>query len=127
MADQNGDDGRRRRHRERALTPLHTPDEALLLVAPSESSRLACIEITVQEGLRPIIATQATMTQIAASSRPLVMVIESDPNLDQTELMDLAVSIGAQLVVVSSREPAAQLSERVRLAVIAARHHRGRG
>jgi hypothetical protein len=110
--------------RDPALTPIMTTDDSILLVTLTPAMRLACVELAMRLGLRPIIATQATMTQIAASSRPLVLVMESDPSLDHEKIMDLVVSIGAQVVYVTEGDSLDELTQRASLAVTAARTRR---
>jgi hypothetical protein len=116
----NEDDLTRKR-RQSVPTPFYTMDEALLMVAPSSPMRVACVGVAMQLGLRPIVATPETMFQVAASSRPLAIVVEFDPDLDSAKLMDLAVSVGAQVVAVGLTENAQQLVQRIEVAVSAAR------
>jgi hypothetical protein len=102
-------------------TPFYSTDEALLMVAPSGPMRVACVGVAMQLGLRPIVATRDTMFQVAASSRPLVVVVEFDPELARTQLMDLAVSVGAQVVEVGLTDTTEDLIRRIELAVTASR------
>ena len=113
------DPGRRRR--ESVPTPCMTMDEALLMVAPSGPMRIACVGVAMQLGLRPIVATPDTMFQVAAAARPLAIVVEFDPELDHSRLMDLAVSVGAQVVGVGLTESTQELIQRIEVAVYAAR------
>ena len=77
-------------------------------------------------GLRPIAATLETMFQVAASSRPLAIVVEFDPDLDTVRLTDLAVGIGAQVVDVGVTDTSERLIARIELAVAATRALRAR-
>ena len=113
--------------RDPALTPIMTTDDSILLVTLTDAMRRACVELAMRLGLRPIVATPATMTQIATSSRPLVLVMESDPTLDRETIMDLVVSIGAQVVYVAQSDSLDDLTQRASLAVAAARSRRAAG
>jgi len=72
------------------------------------------------------VATRETMLTVAAANRPLAVVFEFDPYMTRTEIMDLAVSIGAQVVEVQLTDTPEVLSERVQLAVTASRQLRSR-
>jgi hypothetical protein len=121
---QPNDPGRKRR--ESLPTPFLSRDDALLMVAPSQPVRVACVGVSMQLGLRPVAATHDTMFQVAAASRPLAIVVEFDPDLDNARLTDLAVSVGAQVVHVGLTDTTEQLIQRIELAVIAARALRAR-
>jgi hypothetical protein len=110
--------------RDPALTPMMMNDESILLVTLTPAVRLACVELAMRLGLRPIVGTPATTMQIATSSRPLVLVMESNPSLDSEKMMDLAVSIGAQIVYVTETDSLEELTQRATLAVAAARSRR---
>ncbi|MBI5537625.1 MAG: hypothetical protein HY898_33185 [Deltaproteobacteria bacterium] len=118
------DPGRKRR--ESLPTPFLSRDDALLMVAPSQAVRVACVGVSMQMGLRPIAATIETMFQVAAAARPLAIVVEFDPDLDHARLTDLAVSVGAQVVHVRLVDTSEALIERIQVAVVAARALRAR-
>lgn len=107
-------------------TPFYAGDECVLMVAPSPAVRAACVGAAMQMGIRPMVATRETMLTVAATNRPLAVVVEFDPYMTRTEIMDLAVSIGAQLVEVQLTDTTELLSQRVELAVKAARQLRAR-
>jgi len=114
------------KRRESLPTPFHACDECLMMVAPSPSVRAACVGAAMQLGIRPLVATRETMLTVAAANRPLAVVFEFDPYMTRTEIMDLAVSIGAQVVEVQLTDTPEVLSERVQLAVTASRQLRSR-
>jgi len=64
------------------------------------------------------------MFQVATASRPLVIVVEFDPDLDLAKLTDLAVSVGAQVVHVRLTDTTEQLIQRIEGSVHAARRLR---
>ena len=105
-------------------TPFYANDECLMMVAESPALRAACVGTAMQLGIHPVVATRGTMLTMAAANRPLVVVIEFDPYMTRTEIMDLAVSIGAQMVEVQLTDTPESLAQRVHNAVIAARHLR---
>ena len=114
-------------HRKQSCpTPFYAVDDALLMVAPSPPMRVACVGVAMELGLRPIVATRETMFQVAASSRPLVIVVEFDPELDRSHLTDMAVSVGAQIVEVGLTDTTEQLIRRIQVAVTASRMMRNK-
>ena len=117
---------RRMPRKESMPTPFYSTDEALMMVAPSTPMRVAAVGMAMQLGLRPIVATRETMFQVAASSRPLVVVVEFDPEIDRAGLMDMVVSVGAQIVEVGLTDTTEELIRRIEVAVKAARLLRAR-
>jgi hypothetical protein len=91
------------------------------MVSPTVTLRVACVGAAVQLGMRPIVATIETMFRVAATNRPLVIVVGFEPAVDRSGLRDLAVSVGAQMIEVGLTETPEQLIERIGTATRAAR------
>ena len=107
-------------------TPYLDPDDALLMVDPTALTRLASVEAAMEIGVRPVVASRATYQKVAAMTRPLVIVVEAEHELDMDDLTDLAVSVGAQLVLVKPNEVGPDLAKRVELAGKASKNLRSR-
>ncbi len=107
-------------------TPYVDDDKAVVPIAPSALTRLAYVEAAIDLQVRPVVASVESATRVATTVRPLVIVAEMGAGLTSSELTDLAVSVGAQLVIANEIEPGSALTERVLLAGKAARSLRSR-
>ncbi len=105
-------------------TPLHEPDDTLLIVEPSAATRVICVEVARKLGLRPVAASFANTATVAANCRPLVILLDVDPALDRDAIGEVAVSVGAQLVEILPTDTRQSLTERVEAALQAARRLR---
>jgi hypothetical protein len=76
--------------------------------------------------MRPVSASAETAARVVATVRPLVIVAERHVGLSSNELTDLAVGVGAQLVIVNPVDVGPALSERIKLSGTAARMLRSR-
>ncbi len=123
MADESTPPGRTRQS---FPTPYIEHDEALVMVAPSSLTRVACIDAAVELELRPVLASQETAARVVATVRPLVVVAERTGGLKGSDLTDLAVSVGAQLVMVEATDVGPALAERIKLSGRAAQALRKR-
>ena len=124
MVDNNGQSSKPTR---RSLpTPYIDHDDAVVMIDPTSFTRIACIEASVEIGMRPVSASVETASRVVATVRPLVIVVERNVALTSNELTDLAVSVGAQLVIVKPTDVGPVLSERVKLSGVAARTLRSR-
>jgi hypothetical protein len=94
------------------------------MVDPTALTRLASVEAAMEIGVRPVVASRETFQKVAALTRPLVIVVEAEHGLNMDDLTDLAVSVGAQLVVVRTNELGPTLAKRVELAGKAAKNMR---
>lgn len=102
-------------------TPYIDHDDAIVMIDPSGLTRIACIDAAIELQMRPVAASAESAARVVTTVRPLVIVAEDSVNLPSTELTDLAVSVGAQLVVATEAEIGPVLAERVKFAGNAAR------
>ncbi|OQB12633.1 MAG: hypothetical protein BWY17_03068 [Deltaproteobacteria bacterium ADurb.Bin207] len=107
-------------------TPFVDHDDTIVMVAPSAMTRVACLDAAIEIGARPVQVTPENTLKVVATVRPLVIVVEESTQLSSSELTDLAVSVGAQLLVVAPDEVGLTLAERVKLAGRASRILRSR-
>lgn len=124
MVDNNGQSSKPTR---RSLpTPYIDHDDAIVMIDPTSLTRIACIDAAVEIGMRPVSASVESAARVVATVRPLVIVVERNVGMTSNELTDLAVSVGAQLVIVNPVDIGPALSERVKLSGTAARTLRSR-
>lgn len=124
MVDNNGQSSKPTRRS--VPTPYIDHDDAIVMIDPTSLTRIACIDAAVELGMRPVSASAESAPRVVATVRPLVIVVERNVGLSSNELTDLAVGVGAQLVIVSSVDIGPALSERVKLSGTAARMLRSR-
>lgn len=107
-------------------TPYIDHDDAIVMIGPSAVTRVACLDAAIELGVRPIQASWENASKVVTTVRPLVIVAEERSGLTPEELTDMAVSVGAQLVVTGPADVGPALAERVKLAGRAARVLRNR-
>lgn len=107
-------------------TPYIDHDDALVMIAPTALTRIACIDAAIELGMRPVAASKESAAGVVTTVRPFVIIVERDTEMRAADLTDLAVSVGAQLVLVDSFDVGPALAERVKLAGQAARTLRNR-
>jgi len=96
-------------------------DDAIVMIGSSVTIRAACLDASMALCARPVQAPRENASSSIAMVRPLVIVVDGWVGLSSEELTDIAVSVGAQIVVAGADEEAAALAARVKLAVRAAR------
>ena len=117
-----GTDGSTRPPARRSIpTPYIEHDDALVMIEPSPLTRVACIDAAVELGMRPVAASGPNAPTVVATVRPLVIVVDEEAQRQGGSWTDLAVSVGAQLVLVNAVDVGPALAERVKFAGRAAR------
>jgi hypothetical protein len=124
MVDDNGQSPKPMRRS--VPTPYIDHDDAIVMIDPTSLTRFSCIDAAVELGMRPVSASAETAARVVATVRPLVIVAERHVGLSSNELTDLAVGVGAQLVIVNPVDVGPALSERIKLSGTAARMLRSR-
>lgn len=107
-------------------TPYIDHDDALVMIDPTALTRMACIDAAIELSMRPVAASRDTAARVVTTVRPYVIIVERDADLRAADLTDLAVSVGAQLVLVDAFDVGPALAERIKLAGQAARTLRSR-
>ena len=107
--------------RESEPTPYVDHDDAIAMIGPSVTTRAACLDASMELCARPVQATHDNAGNMIAMVRPLVIVIDGWVGLSKEDLTDMAVSVGAQIVVAGPNEEPSALAARVKLALRAAR------
>lgn len=108
-------------NRKSVPTPYIDHDDALVMIDASPLTQVACIDAAVETGMRPVSASTETAPTVVATVRPLVIVVDEQAQRKGGRWTDLAVSVGAQLVLVNAVDVGPALAERVKLAGSAAR------
>jgi len=112
--------------RDTEATPYVDHDDAIVMIGSSVAMRAACLDAAVKLGARSIQTTHDRAGRVVATARPLVIVVDEMVQLSTEEQTDMSIGVGAQLVVARPHEQPAELAERVKLAVKAARVLRNR-
>lgn len=102
-------------------TPYIEHDDTVVMIDPTALTRMACIDASMDLGMRPVSTSSDAAPRVIATTRPFVIVVEPSSGLCASTLTDLAVSVGAQLVFVGEVDVGPALAERVKLAGRAAK------
>ena len=102
-------------------TPYVDYDDAVVMIGSSVTIRAACLDASMELGARPVQTTRELAGNAVATVRPLVIVADEKDGLSSEELTDMAVSVGAQLVVAGRGDDVFAIASRVKLAIRASR------